>query len=62
MLNQFDKLYNFRDIGGYKTKDGSHMKSGVLFRSDQLSKLSESDIEKLKQLDIKLICDLRTQI
>ncbi|MGG3889869.1 tyrosine-protein phosphatase [Metabacillus fastidiosus] len=61
MLKQFDKLYNFRDIGGYRTKDGSCMKSGVLFRSDQLSKLSESDTEKLKQLDIKLICDLRTQ-
>ncbi|MBO1578483.1 tyrosine-protein phosphatase [Bacillus sp. XF8] len=59
-VNQFDGLYNFRDIGGQETKDGRRMKKGVLFRSDELSRLSQQDIENMKHLQIKLICDLRT--
>jgi len=59
-LVQFNGLYNFRDIGGYKTNNGGIMKKGVLFRSDELSRLSEKDIELFKRLEIKLICDLRT--
>ncbi|QTD39937.1 tyrosine-protein phosphatase [Sporosarcina sp. Te-1] len=60
-MNQFEKLANFRDIGGYRTTDGSRMKTGVLFRSGALSKLTENDIKKFEQLNIKLICDLRTE-
>lgn len=59
-INKFDGLYNFRDIGGHITLDGNRMKTGVLFRSDELSRLSVSDMEKLDHLGIKLICDLRT--
>jgi len=59
-LNQFDGLYNFRDIGGYKTIDGNVMKKGILFRSDELSRLTQKDLEKFKLLNIKSICDLRT--
>ncbi|MBB4824564.1 protein-tyrosine phosphatase [Sporosarcina luteola] len=59
-MNQFEKLANFRDIGGYQTTDGSRMKTGHLYRSGALSKLTESDIKKFEQLNIKLICDLRT--
>lgn len=41
--------------------DGSRMKTGVLFRSGALSKLTKNDIKQFEQLDIKLVCDLRTQ-
>ena len=58
--HKFDKLSNFRDIGGLKTRDGNTIKLGVLFRSDELSKLTDKDIEMLQALNIKLICDLRT--
>ncbi|SFJ14743.1 tyrosine-protein phosphatase [Thermoflavimicrobium dichotomicum] len=60
VAKQFDGLSNFRDIGGLMTHDGRTMKSGVLFRSDELSRLTSNDLEKLKQFNIKVICDLRT--
>ncbi|MFJ8259271.1 tyrosine-protein phosphatase [Peribacillus asahii] len=60
VIRQFDGVYNFRDIGGRETIDGNRMKTGVLFRSDELSRLSKQDIEKMKRLQLKLICDLRT--
>ncbi|EMT51587.1 MULTISPECIES: tyrosine-protein phosphatase [Brevibacillus] len=56
----FDGVYNFRDAGGFQTTDGGVMKKGVLFRSADLSRLSQKDIEKFKQLGIASICDLRT--
>ncbi len=56
----FEKLSNFRDIGGLKTKEGTFMKSGVLFRSDELSKMTTQDCALLHDLNIKVICDLRT--
>ncbi|WP_028401657.1 tyrosine-protein phosphatase [Ectobacillus panaciterrae] len=60
LLRQFDGLYNFRDIGGGETLNGRKMKTGILFRSDELSRLSQKDLEKIKLLNIKSICDLRT--
>lgn len=59
-IYQFENLYNFRDIGGFKTKDGCHVKTGILFRSDELSRLSQKDVESFHQINIKSICDLRT--
>ncbi|MGG4490066.1 tyrosine-protein phosphatase [Metabacillus idriensis] len=60
MHPKFDGLYNFRDIGGLVTKDGRKIKTGVIFRSDELSKLSKQDLDKMSQLNIKMVCDLRT--
>ncbi len=57
----FDKLYNFRDIGGLKTTDGRYMKSGILFRSDELSRLTRKDLTTLESHNLKLIIDLRTE-
>ncbi|PLS18014.1 protein-tyrosine-phosphatase [Bacillus sp. M6-12] len=57
---EFDGLYNFRDIGGFTTESGLKMKKGVLFRSDELSRLSKADLQRFSELGIKLICDLRT--
>ena len=50
---------NARDIGGYTTKDGHHVKWGQLFRSDAISKADAADLAKLDALGIKLICDFR---
>lgn len=61
LSTHFDGLYNFRDIGGFKTLDGNIMKKGVLFRSDELSRLSQKDIETFNLLNIKTIYDLRTR-
>jgi protein-tyrosine phosphatase len=56
----FDALTNFRDIGGHHTMDGKRMKTGILFRSDELSRMTTRDIELVNELRLKLICDLRT--
>jgi protein-tyrosine phosphatase len=53
--------FNFREIGGLKTSDGRVLKSGLLFRSDELSKLTKNDLDKFAQLKIKTVVDLRTQ-
>lgn len=52
---------NFRDAGGLTTQSGTKLKTGVLFRSDELSSLSINDWQKLLKIKIRLICDLRTQ-
>jgi len=50
---------NFRDFGGYRTKDGRQVKWGYLFRSGQLSTLSDQDIDLLASLELDLVCDFR---
>lgn len=51
---------NFRDIGGYLGADGRRVKRGLLFRSDQLSKLDDAGIAALKALGIRTIIDFRS--
>lgn len=50
---------NARDIGGYATKDGHHVKWGVVFRSDEISKLTDADVAKMANFGIKIVCDFR---
>jgi len=50
---------NFRDFGGYPTGDGRRVKWGYLFRSGQLSNLSDQDLDLLGSLNIDLVCDFR---
>jgi protein-tyrosine phosphatase len=51
---------NFRDAGGYRTTDGKWVRMGLLYRSDQLDRLSPADLDTLHAIGIKLVCDLRT--
>jgi hypothetical protein len=51
---------NFRDIGGYPTGDGHRIKSGMVFRSGELSGLTPADQEILTPLNIRYEVDLRT--
>lgn len=53
--------YNFRDIGGYKTKDGKSVKFGKIYRSDELSHLTDNDITTIEELGIKTIIDYRNE-
>ncbi|PLW67611.1 tyrosine-protein phosphatase [Pseudohalioglobus lutimaris] len=52
---------NFRDFGGYPTAEGRRVKWGYLFRSGQLSTLSDQDIDLLASLNLDLICDFRRE-
>lgn len=50
---------NFRDFGGYATTDGRRVKWGYLYRSGQLSSLSDQDVSLLASLEVDLVCDFR---
>jgi protein-tyrosine phosphatase len=50
--------YNFRDVGGYRV-DGGVIRSGKLFRSDGLHALGEDGKQRLRELGVKFIVDLR---
>ena len=51
---------NFRDFGGYITKDGSRIRRGYLFRSGMLTDIPASAIAEFADLDIGVICDMRS--
>lgn len=52
---------NFRDIGGYQTKDGLQVKWGKVYRSGELQLLSDSDVAKLNTLGIKTVANFLTK-
>lgn len=56
----FEKLANFRDIGGYPTEDGHRVAWDKVYRSVSLFGLTDGDAEKLALLNIQLVCDLRS--
>ena len=51
---------NFRDLGGYAAGDGRRVKWGVVYRSGELSQLSDDDVGKLGELGIRMVVDLRS--
>lgn len=51
---------NLRDVGGYKTRDGLIVRTKLLYRSNQLSKVSPDDLKKIAALGLKNDYDLRT--
>ena len=56
-------LNNTRDLGGIKTEDGRSIKHHRLIRSGELSKISEEDINVLKnEYNLRKIVDLRTDL
>jgi len=52
---------NTRDIGGYETSDGSTLRWRQIIRSDNLSRLTTKDFQKLEEMGLKTIIDLRTE-
>ena len=50
---------NFRDLGGYETKDGHHVKWDEIYRSADMSKLTTADLDVLKERKITYDVDLR---
>jgi protein-tyrosine phosphatase len=52
---------NFRDLGGYQTTDGRTVKWGEVYRSGELPRLSDEDIAKLEELDIRTVVSFLTE-
>ncbi len=58
-----ESLENTRDLGGFSTADGRKIKPHRLIRSGELSKITEKDIQILKnEYNLKKIIDLRTDM
>lgn len=52
---------NLRDLGGYEATDGRRVRWGRIFRSSNLGRLSDKGLGQLKRLEIRLVCDFRTE-
>jgi len=53
-------LPNLRDVGGHPTRDGGRVRTGLLFRSTDLSRLDDAGAAALGELGIRAVFDLRT--
>jgi len=53
--------FNFRDLGGYPGRDGRPTRWGRLFRADALHELTSEDIDRLRELGLRTVVDLRTE-
>ena len=56
-----EKKRNLRDLGGYKTQNGKHVKKGYFFRSSRLMDFNQAELKILNSLNIKKIYDLRSK-
>ena len=52
---------NFRDVGGYATASGQHVRWGEVYRSNDLSNLTPADADRVAALDLISVVDLRTE-
>jgi len=55
-----DGASNFRDFGGYPTAGGKTIRWRQLYRSSNLSKLTDMGFETFESLGIRMVIDLRT--
>lgn len=59
-LQPFDACFNFRDVGGYTTRDGRRLRWRQLYRADSLHRFTEKDLGRFGKLGISTVVDLRS--
>ena len=52
---------NFRDLGGYETRNGKTVRWGQVYRSGVMHELTDADYDYLSSLGIGVVCDFRSQ-
>lgn len=57
----FEGSHNFRDLGGYPLPGGRQVRSGRLFRSDHLGRLTDADQDLLAHIGLRTVVDLRRE-
>ena len=58
---ELSAVRNFRDLGGYETSDGARVRWRTVFRSSTLSEATPEDVERLLDLNVGLVLDLRSE-
>ena len=61
MWIDLEGLANLRDVGGMPTSDGGEITAGRLLRSDNLQALTRADIDRLLELGLSDVVDLRSE-
>jgi len=56
----FTGIHNFRDYGGYRTRDGARIATGSLYRSAQHLDADADDLARVAALDLATVIDLRS--
>lgn len=57
----FDRVFNFRDLGGYRVRDGRTVRWRRLFRSGELQRMTAEEAARARaELGIVTVIDLRT--
>lgn len=57
----FERVINFRDLGGYRTSDGRSVRWRRLFRSGSPHRMSEDEAtQTLRELGLRTVIDLRS--
>ncbi|MCP3902925.1 MAG: tyrosine-protein phosphatase [Planctomycetes bacterium] len=52
---------NFRDLGGYETASGRTVKWGLVYRSGELPRLTDDDVERLETLELSTVISFLTE-
>jgi len=53
---------NLRDVGGWPTRDGCRVRSGLVYRSVALHRLADADVAPVAALRLRTVYDLRTGV
>ncbi len=54
-------LPNLRDLGGFPAAGGKTVRSGLVFRSDDLASLSDEETARLAKLNLRTVVDFRSR-
>jgi protein-tyrosine phosphatase len=57
----FERVANFRDLGGHTTRDGRRVRYGRLYRSGHLAHCSDADVALLSEIGLRVVFDFRTR-
>lgn len=60
-LLDFEACFNFRDLGGYPSRDGRRLRWTKLYRADSLHRFTPSDLVRFEALDAERVIDLRAR-